>query len=273
MVAGHRRPIHPYVRRKRRRRVAADPQRDRTAGAKLVTLVNGRAIVCGGELERRRRRHSVDRGVEMSGANRAHQHRAVGGRVARQRTLRADVNRQHAKRGLVTGERERQPAVAGVGAARRQLGVRIDAGNADDPAPPHQRGPLLHRPARLNQARHHFGRTKRVVDQRERQAAARTPLRVREIRLRRPHPPRGVWVQELETIEWRVPVAPRKLRLRRIRMRGDAKSPKSPDVFDHVARLAGEGKRRRRHVERHVVTAAGADFDAVETEHAGTVLR
>ena len=56
-------------------------------------------------------------------------------------------------------------------------------------------------------------------------------------------------------------------------MRGDAESAEPADVFDDVARLAGERIRRRRHVERDVVAAVGADLDAVEAQHAGPIRR
>ena len=44
------------------------------ADAQFVALVDGAEVVGGGELERRRRGHAVDRDIEVAGANRAHQH-------------------------------------------------------------------------------------------------------------------------------------------------------------------------------------------------------
>ncbi len=56
-------------------------------------------------------------------------------------------------------------------------------------------------------------------------------------------------------------------------MRGDAESTKPAHVVDNVARFAGEGKRRRGHVERDIVSAVGADLDAVHAQNAGPIGR
>ena len=50
-------------------------------------------------------------------------------------------HRQHAKRRLVAGQRQREAAVAGIGAAQRQLRVRVGAGERHDAALPAQARP------------------------------------------------------------------------------------------------------------------------------------
>src|SRR2546428_13765975 len=56
-------------------------------------------------------------------------------------------------------------------------------------------------------------------------------------------------------------------------MRRDAEATEPPDVFDDVARFPTERIRRGWHVERRIVTAGCADFDAVEAKDPGPVHR
>ena len=53
----------------------------------------------------------------------------------------------------------------------------------------------------------------------------------------------------------------------------DAKTAQPMNIFDDVPRFPAERIGRRRHVEREVMTARGADFDAVQAEDACHVSR
>src|SRR6185503_15431295 len=101
--------------------------------------------------------------------------------------------------------------------------------------------------------------------------APRRPLPRRASRLLHPQPPAGVEAHHLERVERRRPFAPAQLRLAGIGMRADAEAADALHILHHVARVAAEWVRRRRHVEGDVMAAVGADFDAVEAEDARPV--
>ena len=56
-------------------------------------------------------------------------------------------------------------------------------------------------------------------------------------------------------------------------MRGDAEPAEPGDVLRDRVRVAAERIRRLLHAERDVVTVVGADFDAVDAQHAVKIFR
>ena len=78
MVGAHHGSAAPDRGRERRRRIAANAQRDRSANVELIAFVDRAAIVGRRELEGRRRGDPVDCGVQMPVPNRADDDRRVG---------------------------------------------------------------------------------------------------------------------------------------------------------------------------------------------------
>ena len=56
-------------------------------------------------------------------------------------------------------------------------------------------------------------------------------------------------------------------------MRGEPEASEPAHILDHLARIAGKGIWRARQTESHIVSALGANLDAVDTEHAGSIVR
>ena len=171
------------------------------------------------------------------------------------------MDRHDAERGFVAGKRKPVAAV-------KKLRVSIRPGAADHAPPARERFPVVQRTGGLDQARDDFRGPERIAGERFEQTPRGPPSG-----LTRHDAPARVQVQELHAVEGRGPLSPLELPLRRIGVGDDAEPAETLDVLDDIACFSAKGIGRRRHVERDVMPAGGADLDAVEAEDAGSVRR
>ena len=154
----------------------------------------------------------------------------------------------------------RRPEVSAVLAA--EPAVSIMSGERDDPpgggelVPP---GKRRHRPIEKRCERR--GRSHEITEQRapERESFLVAPL--------------AVGVHPLDSIQRSGPIGPRELAPRRERMRSNTKAAHPGDVFRNGVTVTSQRIGRLTNSERDVVAVIGADFDAVDTQHAVEVLR
>ena len=184
-------------------RVAADVQRHRSAGVRVRRRRRAvpRSLVAV-NVERRRRRDAVERRVEWP-ARIARISRAASAAASPvSGSLGRDVDRHRLERRFVARKRQRPRAVGRIGAQARAVACASAPASMTTAPPRRKRRPSRHDAAGLNEAADRFSRTKRIVDQRRKQAPSRRPSprtvarRIRRrIGLLRPLPPAGVEIQ------------------------------------------------------------------------------
>ena len=126
--------ILPQSRREPRCGIASHPEQHRIVGHELVSADGDAGAIPRRELECRRGGPSIDHGIQLSAPDRRDNARRVSRRQAGERLIGIDAHRENAERGVVAWNRQRKAAVAGVAVPQFEAGVRIDAGEADDPA-------------------------------------------------------------------------------------------------------------------------------------------